>query len=41
VRAAPSPYGCSPAMLRHALEAASSRKIPILNVAQALKHAGA
>jgi hypothetical protein len=41
VRAAPSPYGCSPTMLRHALEAASSRKIPILNIAQALKRAGA
>ncbi len=41
VRAAPSPYGCSPTMLRHALKAASSRKIPILNVAQALKRAGA
>jgi peptidoglycan/xylan/chitin deacetylase (PgdA/CDA1 family) len=41
VRAAPSPYGCSPTMLRHALKAASSRKIPILSVAQALKRAGA
>jgi peptidoglycan/xylan/chitin deacetylase (PgdA/CDA1 family) len=41
VRAAPSPYGCSPTMLRHALEAASNRKIPILSVAQALKRAGA
>ena len=28
-------------MLRHALKAASRRKIPILNVAQALKRAGA
>ena len=41
VRAAPSPYGCSPTMLRHALEAASRRKIQILSVAQALKQAGA
>ena len=41
VRAAPSPYGCSPTMLRHALEAAARRKIPILNVAQALERAGA
>ena len=41
VRAAPSPYGCSPSLLRHALEAASRRKVPILNVAQALERAGA
>ncbi|WP_291686827.1 hypothetical protein [Bradyrhizobium sp.] len=41
VKAAPSPYGCSPTMLRHALEAASRRKIQILSVAQALKRAGA
>lgn len=36
----PSFYGCSPSLLRHALEAASRRKIPILNIAEALRHAG-
>ena len=41
VRAAPSPYGCSPTMLRHALQAASRRKIPIVSVAEALRRAGA
>jgi peptidoglycan/xylan/chitin deacetylase (PgdA/CDA1 family) len=41
VAAKPSPYGCSPALLRHALEAASHRKIPILNIAEALRRAGA
>jgi peptidoglycan/xylan/chitin deacetylase (PgdA/CDA1 family) len=33
---APSPYGCSPALLTHALEAASRRKIRGLNMAEAL-----
>jgi peptidoglycan/xylan/chitin deacetylase (PgdA/CDA1 family) len=37
----PSPYGCSPALLNHALEAASRRKIPVLNMAEALQCAGA
>jgi peptidoglycan/xylan/chitin deacetylase (PgdA/CDA1 family) len=37
----PSRYGCSPSLLRHALEAASRRKIPILSIAQALRRAGA
>jgi peptidoglycan/xylan/chitin deacetylase (PgdA/CDA1 family) len=32
----PSPYGCSPALLNHALEAASHRKIRGLNMAEAL-----
>jgi peptidoglycan/xylan/chitin deacetylase (PgdA/CDA1 family) len=41
VKNAPSPYGCSPALLRHALEAASRRKIPVLSVAEALRRAGA
>jgi peptidoglycan/xylan/chitin deacetylase (PgdA/CDA1 family) len=41
VKAVPSPYGCSPAMLRHALEAASRRNVPVLSVAQALRRAGA
>jgi peptidoglycan/xylan/chitin deacetylase (PgdA/CDA1 family) len=37
----PSPYGCSPALLHAALEAASRRKIPVLNMAEALQCAGA
>jgi peptidoglycan/xylan/chitin deacetylase (PgdA/CDA1 family) len=37
----PSPYGCSPALLNAALEAASRRKIPVLNMAEALQCAGA
>jgi peptidoglycan/xylan/chitin deacetylase (PgdA/CDA1 family) len=37
----PSPYGCSPALLREALEAAARRKIPVLNIAEALQCAGA
>jgi peptidoglycan/xylan/chitin deacetylase (PgdA/CDA1 family) len=37
----PSPYGCSPALLNGALEAASRRKIPVLNMAEALQCAGA
>jgi len=41
VRAAPSPYGCSPALLRHALDAAARRNVPILSVAEALRRAGA
>jgi peptidoglycan/xylan/chitin deacetylase (PgdA/CDA1 family) len=36
----PSPYGCSPALMNHALEAASRRKIPVLNMAEALRCAG-
>ena len=36
----PSPYGCSPALLHAALEAASRRKIPVLNMAEALRCAG-
>jgi peptidoglycan/xylan/chitin deacetylase (PgdA/CDA1 family) len=32
----PSPYGCTPALLDHALEAASRRKIRGLNMAEAL-----
>jgi peptidoglycan/xylan/chitin deacetylase (PgdA/CDA1 family) len=36
----PSPYGCSPALINHALEAASRRKIPVLNMAEALRCAG-
>jgi peptidoglycan/xylan/chitin deacetylase (PgdA/CDA1 family) len=37
----PSPYGCSPALMNHALEAASRRKIPVLSMAEALRCAGA
>jgi peptidoglycan/xylan/chitin deacetylase (PgdA/CDA1 family) len=37
----PSAYGCSPALLNEALEAASRRKIPVLNMAEALQCAGA
>src|SRR6185295_19297 len=37
----PSPYGCSPALLNAALQAASRRKIPVLNMAEALQCAGA
>jgi peptidoglycan/xylan/chitin deacetylase (PgdA/CDA1 family) len=40
VAAVPSPYGCSSSLLRHALDAASHRKIPILSVADALLSAG-
>jgi peptidoglycan/xylan/chitin deacetylase (PgdA/CDA1 family) len=41
VRMAPSSYGCSPSLLRHALDAASRRNIPVLSVAEALRRAGA
>ena len=37
----PSPYGCSPALLNHALEAAARRKIPALTMAEALRCARA
>jgi len=37
----PSPYGCSPRLLRHALDAAARRNIPALSVASALQRAGA
>jgi peptidoglycan/xylan/chitin deacetylase (PgdA/CDA1 family) len=33
----PSPWGCLPALLNHALEAASRRKIPALTMAEALR----
>jgi peptidoglycan/xylan/chitin deacetylase (PgdA/CDA1 family) len=41
VEAIPSPYGCSPSLLRHALETASRRKVPVLTIADALRRAGA
>jgi peptidoglycan/xylan/chitin deacetylase (PgdA/CDA1 family) len=37
----PSPYGCSPTLMNLALEAAAGRKIPVLNMAEALLCAGA
>jgi peptidoglycan/xylan/chitin deacetylase (PgdA/CDA1 family) len=37
----PSPYGCSPALMKYALEAASRRKIPALNMAEASRWVGA
>ena len=40
VAAAPSPYGCTPSLLRHALDAASRRDVEILSVADALRSAG-
>jgi peptidoglycan/xylan/chitin deacetylase (PgdA/CDA1 family) len=36
----PSPYGCSPAMLQQALQAATRRRMPIVTVAEALRRAG-
>jgi peptidoglycan/xylan/chitin deacetylase (PgdA/CDA1 family) len=41
VAAEPSPFGCTPALLRHALEAAASRNIVVMTVAGALRAAGA
>jgi peptidoglycan/xylan/chitin deacetylase (PgdA/CDA1 family) len=41
VEDAPSVYGCTPMLLRHALEAAARRKIPALSIADALRLAGA
>jgi peptidoglycan/xylan/chitin deacetylase (PgdA/CDA1 family) len=38
---APSPYGSSAALMNHALQAASRRQIPVLNMAEALLCAGA
>ena len=37
----PSPYGCSPALLDQALDAASRRKIPVLTMAEAMQCARA
>jgi hypothetical protein len=33
----PSPFGCTPGLLRHALDAASKRKIEVLTMAEALR----
>ncbi len=41
VVAKPSPYGCTPNLMRHALRAAARRKLPILTVAEALHRAEA
>ena len=41
VATSPSPYGCSPSLLQHALDAAAQRKIEILRVTDALRSAGA
>nr|WP_244547697.1 polysaccharide deacetylase family protein [Bradyrhizobium sp. OK095] len=38
---APSPYGCTPHLMRHALEAAGKRDMPIVTVAEALRRIGA
>jgi peptidoglycan/xylan/chitin deacetylase (PgdA/CDA1 family) len=38
---APSPYGCTPRLMRHALEAAQRRSMPIVTVAEALRRIGA
>jgi peptidoglycan/xylan/chitin deacetylase (PgdA/CDA1 family) len=40
VAADPSRYGCTPQLLRRALDAAARRKIPVLSVAEALRRAG-
>lgn len=41
VAAEPSPYGCSPKLLRHALEAAARRNMANVRVTEALQLAGA
>ena len=41
VASEPSPYGCSPSLLRYALEAAARRNVRIRSVADALRAAGA
>jgi peptidoglycan/xylan/chitin deacetylase (PgdA/CDA1 family) len=37
----PSPYGCTPALLRYALDAAAKRNVTTMTVADALRAAGA
>jgi peptidoglycan/xylan/chitin deacetylase (PgdA/CDA1 family) len=37
----PSRHGCTPALMNHALKAASRRNIPVFNMAEALQCAGA
>lgn len=41
VAAKSSPYGCTPSLMRHALDAASSRNVAIMTVAEALRAAAA
>ena len=41
VTATPSPYGCTPSLLRHALDAAAKRNVAVKTVAGALDAAGA
>jgi peptidoglycan/xylan/chitin deacetylase (PgdA/CDA1 family) len=41
VAAEPSPYGCTPSLMRHALDAAARRNVAIMTVADALRAAGA
>jgi peptidoglycan/xylan/chitin deacetylase (PgdA/CDA1 family) len=41
VAAVPSPWGCTPGLLRHALDAAKRRNMPIVSVAEALRRAEA
>ena len=39
--AKPSPYGCTPQLMRHALRVAERRKLPIVSVADVLRRADA
>ena len=41
VASEPSPYGCTPSLLRYALEAAARRNVAVMTVAAALRAAGA
>lgn len=41
VASEPSPYGCTPSLLRYALEAAARRNVAVMTVAAALCAAGA
>jgi peptidoglycan/xylan/chitin deacetylase (PgdA/CDA1 family) len=41
VAAKPSPFGCTPQLLRRALKAAARRNMPVVTVAEALRRAGA
>jgi hypothetical protein len=40
VASEPSPYGCTPSLLRYATEAATKRNVAIMTVAGALRAAG-
>jgi peptidoglycan/xylan/chitin deacetylase (PgdA/CDA1 family) len=41
ITATPSPYGCTPQLMRHALKAAARRDVPIVSIAEALRRAAA